>query len=746
MLRIHFVRPISLLITLLLTFGIVGSVLPQPDAPGLQLEAGGSITLTLNGATATRLDATGFGLDCQQMGTVDFTVSGSGDIYTFTPATALIAGDVCTVSVFMDGADSTADESDFLVSVSLSFTALGGEATPEPTAEVTPPVISSACDMPDTAIGAIQGSGASFALSGTQTIEGIVTGDFEDDANADTFDLRGFYVQDAGDGDPATSDGIFVFTDATSSFVNPGDRVQVTGTISEFPASGASETQLRVADAQSVIVCSTGNLLPAPIEVSLPFSAVDAQERYESMLVTLPQSLSVTELFQLGRHGELVLSSGGRLAQPTNIAAPGAAAQAVLAANSLNRIIIDDTYLTQNPDPIVFPAPELTAQSTVRGGYSVTGVTGIFTQSRGRAQNNGETTVNYRVRVINPLNFDSTPNPRPTALPDVGAATLTVASFNVLNYFNTFTNDATGCFIGGNTAPGNCRGANSQVEYDRQRAKTVSAIIALDADIIGLVELENDDDANQAIADLVAGINAVAGTGTYQFIDTGRIGRDAIRVGLIYKPATVTPSHAFAVLDDVDPYTRNTRPPLAQLWTEIATGEQFYVVVNHMKSKGSCPSSGTNADSGDGQGCWNADRVKAADALLNWINTNSYFATDPDVLLIGDLNAYAQEDPITMLAADGFTNLIAQFIGVDAYSYVFDGAWGYLDYALANSTLMAQVTGVGEFHINADEPSVLDYNVEFKTPRQINLLYSPDFYRVSDHDPVLIGLDLEGGN
>ena len=552
--------------------------------------------------------------------------------------------------------------------------------------------------------------------------------------------------QDAGDGDPATSDGIFVQTGASERYVAVGDRVQVTGTVAEQPTRGDSETQIS-ADASGIVVCSHDNPLPEPVDVTLPFASLDARERYEGMRVTFPQTLTVTELYQLGRHSQLTLSGGGRLPQPTNVALPGDPARAVAAANLLDQIVIDDGYLTEDPDPIIFPPPELTATNTVRGGYAVTGVTGIFTQSRGRATNNGGTTIAYRVRVTTPPTFDSTPNPRPTVAPSVGDATLTVASANLLNYFNSFTTTPSGCFLDGHLSASYCRGANSQLEFDRQRAKTTHALALLNADIVGLVEIENDEGSDQALADLVAGVNDLLGADTYQYLDTGRIGGDAIRVGFIYKPAKVTPVGGFATLEYVYPFDTNTRPPLAQLWRENASGEQFYVVVNHLKSKGSCPAGlhDVNADQGDGQDCWNADRLLAANEIADWITTESYFAADPDILLVGDFNAYAQEDPIRAFAAAGYTDTVAQFIGADAYSYVFDGQWGYLDSALATASLIPQITGVAELHINADEPSALDYNVDYKDDRLIDLLYSPDPYRAADHDPLLIGLDLSSG-
>ena len=90
---------------------------------------------------------------------------------------------------------------------------------------------------------------------------------------------------------------------------------------------------------------------------------------------------------------------------------------------------------------------------------------------------------------------------------------------------------------------------------------------------------------------------------------------------------------------------------------------------------------------------------------------------------------------------DDYTNLIDKFLGEDAYSYLFDGQFGYLDYALSSASLSLQVTGAAEWHINADEPDILDYDTSFKPPEQ-EALYEPNAYRSSDHDPVLVGLDL----
>ncbi len=319
---------------------------------------------------------------------------------------------------------------------------------------------------------------------------------------------------------------------------------------------------------------------------------------------------------------------------------------------------------------------------------------------------------------------------------------------NLLNFFNTFS----GCTNGVGGAPTDCRGAENLTEFNRQWPKTVAAILALNPDVLGVNEIENDGYAeDSAIAFLVSKLNEATAPGTYAFIDadaaTGQVnalGTDAIKVGLIYKPASVTPVGQTAVLNTPafvnggDSAPRN-RASLAQAFQQNANGAIFIVNVNHLKSKGSACDL---PDQGDGQGNCNAVRTNAARELAAWLATHPTGIADPDVLLIGDYNAYAQEDPITALKNAGYTNLLEARLGPNAYSYVFDGQWGYLDHALASASLSAQVSGVAEYHINADEPSVLDYNTNFKSPGQVANLYAPDPFRVSDHDPVVVGLNL----
>jgi predicted extracellular nuclease len=254
------------------------------------------------------------------------------------------------------------------------------------------------------------------------------------------------------------------------------------------------------------------------------------------------------------------------------------------------------------------------------------------------------------------------------------------------------------------------------------------------------MEIENDGyGANSAIQDLVNGLNDAAGAGTFAFVNPGvaQIGADEIAVGFIYRPARATPVGAPAILDSsVDPrfLDSKNRPTLIQTFEALATGERLTLAVNHLKSKGSDCDDVGDPDAGDGQGNCNGTRTAAAEALVDWLATDPTGSGDPDFMIIGDLNAYALEDPVTAIKSAGYEDLVARLDPHDAYGYVFGGQAGYLDHALATVGLAARVVGVAVWHINADEPRALDYNEEFNPA----YLYSPDAYRSSDHDPVLV--------
>ena len=263
----------------------------------------------------------------------------------------------------------------------------------------------------------------------------------------------------------------------------------------------------------------------------------------------------------------------------------------------------------------------------------------------------------------------------------------------------------------------------------------------MDADIVGLVEVENNASASlQAIVDA---LNQSLGAGTYSFVDTGTIGDDAIKVGFIYQPAAVNVQGVFAVLDSsVDPSFDDAlnRPALAQTFAQLSDGAALTVIITHFKSKGSDCDDVGDPNTGDGQGNCNRTRDGAAAALSDWVANDPTSSGDPDVLVIGDLNAYIAEDPLTTMKSNGLVNLVEAASGGDAYSFIFDGQSGALDHALATASLESQVVETIEWHINADEPRALDYNLDFGRDPALFDASSP--YRSSDHDPIIIGIDL----
>ncbi len=600
----------------------------------------------------------------------------------------------------------------------------------------------------------IQGSGLSV-VPGIYTVEAIVVGDFQEDDQLD-----GFFIQEENadaDTDPNTSEGIFVYCGSCAVDVAVGDLVQITGEATEF----FEMSQLDITGGGSVTVISSSNTLPTPATVDLPASgstqAEATFEAVEGMLVTFSDELFVSEYFQLARYGQLVLTAEGRPRQFTDANAPSVSGYAAfLDTLETTRIILDDDNNTQNfpisgssDTPYFWPRPGLSNDNFIRGGDSISNLTGVLHWSF--AGQSG--TDAWRVRPVEEaFSYEFTSNNPRTATPDDVGGSLTVASFNVLNFFTTI--DETSSNSSGPCGPSgtlDCRGADSQVELERQIDKTVAAICEVNADIVGLVEIENNDEAS--LSTLVTALNEVDGCGPYDFVDTGFIGTDAIKVGFIYNTDTVNLVGDFAILDSsVDARFVDTknRPALAQTFQEAASGESLTVVVNHLKSKGSdCDALG-DPDLGDGQGNCNQTRTDAALAMVDWLATDPTGSGDPDFLIIGDLNSYRNEDPIVALENGGYNDLIDSFLGANAYSFVFDGQLGYLDYALANGSLLPQVTGVTEWHINADEIPVFDYNDDiadtgeafFEEESDALPIYEPTAYRSSDHDPVIVGLNL----
>jgi predicted extracellular nuclease len=697
---------------------ITGSF-PVDGASNLQLDSNLSVTFS----EPVNVTAAAFDLTCSNSGVHIIALSGGPTDFTLNPDVDFSLAETCTLTV--------------------SATAVTDQDTDDPpdnmVADYTASFITfGICDLPYTSIYSIQGSGMSAAITGTLTTQGVVVGDFETSAS-----LSGFYLQDAnGDDDPATSDGIFVYT-GSNNFVSAGDVVRVTGyareRFNQTAINGTDNNSSSVTFANTTI-CGTASV--SPVDVTMPFASIDYPERYEGMLVNFPQALEIAEYFNYDRFGEIVLGlpfeGQSRLYTPTSVVEPGAPAMELSLQNNLRRITLDDVQSAQNPSTLRHSNGDpFSLTNLFRGGDLVQNAVGVL----------GYDFSLYRIMPTGPADFTAV-NPRP-AMPDPVGGRLQVAAMNTLNYFRTID---TGALICGPLQNVECRGADTFEEQTRQHDKLVAALSGINTAVIGLIEIENTPGVDP-LAYIVNSLNAIPGVGPYAYINTGVIGTDAIRVGMIYQPGLVTPVGEFKLLTTavdsrfLDNYNR---PALAQTFEENSTGERFTMVVNHLKSKGSdCDAIG-DPDTLDGQGNCNLTRTAAAQAMVDWLATDPTGSGDPDFIIMGDLNSYAMEDPIdailagpddTLRTADDYANLILQYQGVFAYSYVFDGQNGYLDHALANSHLATQVTGATEWHINADEPDVLDYDMTFKPPAQ-EALYEPNAYRSSDHDATIVGLNL----
>lgn len=602
--------------------------------------------------------------------------------------------------------------------------ALNGEPPPDP------------CDIAPTAISAIQGSGAATPLGGEVVVtSGVV--------NASSGGA-GFFLQDpVGDGDPSTSDGIFVFRNGVDTrSVAEGDAVTVCGTAGEF--RGLTQIAL-----DEVTETGTGSIVP--VDFSLPASR--DLETYEGMLLDVDQRLYFTDVFNLGSFNEGVMSGEAPLTIPTDLFLPGSPEQQALATeNTRNAVKID---------------------------YG-SGFLGDVVDERGRPVRRGDAVDVDQLLVMTEtfggkeFFFLDYPGgvPAPSELvmlddrpdrPALGDGETTVASFNTHNYWTSIDLDAwadcaqpLGAEPGDFLDPGHpaiqaCgwepRGARSPAQLAEQEAQLVDAILAMDADVVALQELETPgigevnagDDPDETLDALVDALNEVAGAGTWAHVPMPDgffdLNTNAIHNGIIYRPAEVTWTGVAAT----DPSAAGIydRIPLAAMFTD--GGERFTVVSNHFKSKGCGGATGDDEDQGDGQACFNSTRLAQAEALQDWIHGDLRdLVKAPTILAMGDLNAYAQEDPIRALQAGArqvaLTDLVASYGSDEDHSYSFFGEEGRLDHAFGTHQMADKVTGVEVWHINADEAAALYYYED---------LASGNRYRSSDHDPVLVSFSLD---
>ncbi len=367
--------------------------------------------LSVSFSEPVNVSSSWFTLACSTSGNVATTFGGGPTTFTLDPGVSLVNGEACTLTVLANQV-SDQDNNDPPDNMVFNFV-VGFSPYDACAAEYTPTYT-------------IQGIGPGAAATGTVTTKGVVVGDFEGTASG-----SGFYLQDlTGDGNPATSDGIFVYT-GSSNLVSVGQVVRVTGFARERfnqTTLNGSNSNTAAVPASNIVNCGTGSV-PAT-DVTLPFANADDPERYEGMLVRFPQPLVISEYFNYDRFGEIVLAlpldGEPRPFTGTAIDAPGAAANARTLANSLRRITLDDAQSAQNPPVLRHPNGQpFSLANRFRGGDTVQNAVGVL----------GYDFSLYRIFPTGPADYTAA-NPRPAAPEPVGGS-LRVAAMNTLNYFVT---------------------------------------------------------------------------------------------------------------------------------------------------------------------------------------------------------------------------------------------------------------------------------------------------------------------
>ncbi|SIT74060.1 ExeM/NucH family extracellular endonuclease [Microbacterium sp. RU33B] len=727
---------------------LVGQAAGSGGTLDLNVDASGSIAMSGTNGKVALVSATtplSCGAACSTADpVVDFVGYGSANEGAGGTTTPVLSNSTSASRT----ANTASNAADFTVGApNPRYTGGSAVVTPDPDPEPEPAT--------DATIAQIQGSGTASPLLGANVkTRGVVT------ASYPTGGFQGYVIQTPGTGGAVdlsthvTSDGLFVYSPGTP-IPTVGAYVEVTGIVSEFGGTASSPSTLTQVTASAVTALTEPFVPPLPALVAWP--TTDAQrESLESMLISPQNAFTVSNTFSANQFGEVGLAAGSTpLIQPTDVARPGTPeAAAVAADNAARRVALDDgasiNFLSAANQSLVPTFVSL--DEPIRVGASVSISTPMIVDWRNSTWKLQPTApLVGAASAVDGVTFENTR----TAAPAEVGGDISIASFNVLNYFTTIGADTPGCVPFRDrtgdpvTVDTGCsaRGAWDPDDLARQQEKIVAAINTLDADVVGLMEIENslvvDGVADEATATLVAALNAAAGETRWAYIPSSTdlppaAEMDVITNAIIYQPAAVTPVGASRALGtestDAGAFG-NAREPLAQVFRPAAGGEKLLFVVNHFKSKGSPGPWPGDADTGDGQGASNESRIRQATALRDWVG--SIQGGVDSVALAGDFNSYGAEDPLQVLYDAGYVNAETE-LDIDKASYSFSGLSGSLDHILLSGAAAERATGGDIWQINSGESLALEYS---RYNYHGALFHEATPFRSSDHDPVKVGLE-----
>jgi predicted extracellular nuclease len=537
----------------------------------------------------------------------------------------------------------------------------------------------SLCQADSTLISTIQGDEYYSPLKGQAvTTRGTVTWVSSDE---------GVYIEDVTSPPlDSHSRALFVSDKSLGNSVAPGHLLAISGQVAELGSSRDKMTSLT--NISGFEICSETSALHLT-EARLPMNS-STRETLEGMQVSFGQPLTVTDVYKLS-DGELTVSGSGVLRIPTEVVMPGTAAARREAENRNLALVVSLPAAIHSPLPVGAIFNELNGLMGHNGRTQQ-----LFLQGEPGAETPGldiiEPAMDQQVRVVNS---------------------------NLLNFFN---GDGKG---GGFPTE---RGAKNQAEFLAQSARTQAAMARIQPDLLAVQELENDGFGTGSAAQSLLVLLNNSGHGDWAFIEAeaGHIGGDVITVGLFHRQQVLEAVGAPQTLASTE-FRGLSRQPLAQLFRDRRTGVEFLVAANHLKSKGSCPDDGTNADQDDGQGCWNPARASAVTAELEWIDRLSESLGTKNILIMGDMNAWRQEDPIRKFLESSWVDLVEHLSGLPQYSFLYWGQTGTLDYVFASDSMSSYARSAVIWHINAN--------------RARNMEHPQPWLRASDHDPVIVDFD-----